>query len=129
VEITIALMVACALLFAVGRLIKHKFDRLAVVLQVAAAWGAVNFLDANFPTDEERFGYGCPWKWQYDPAYRPKKQADSQNAVTPHGQWQFDSQALLKDLAVGMGILLIAMIGNEVWQRSQGNRSKPPNIL
>ena len=127
-QIGISLCIACAVLFLVGRLIKRKYDRLAVMLQVVAAWGVLNFLDTNYPTDSRRFGYGCPLKWQYDPAYRSTPNADQQKAIAPESQWRFDDQALLLDLAIGLGVLVFALVVNEIWQRSQGRRSSPPDF-
>jgi hypothetical protein len=99
------------------------------MLQVIAAWGVLNFLDTNYPTDERRFGYGCPWKWQYDPAYRNTTSARKQDAATPESQWQFDDQSLLLDMAIGVGLLIFALVVNEIWQRSQGRRSSPPDFI
>ena len=81
-----------------------------------------NFLTCNLPIDIQRFGYGCPWKWCYDPGYRHTGWQDDQHAVTTFEHWRFDLQAGLLDAGVAVGLIVVWLAANEVWQVSQGRR-------
>lgn len=118
----VLLFVGCMSVVLLGYRLKR--DRIGVMLQVLGIWCFFNFLESNYPTDMKHFGYGCPFKWQYDPAYRNAgEMAEQQRAVSPKSQWKFDDTALLWDIAIGVGLLALALIVNEIVQISNGNRA------
>jgi hypothetical protein len=122
VAFMILLFVGCMSVVLIG--FRLKRDRIGVVLQVLGIWCFFNFLESNLPTDTQRLGYGCPFKWQYDPAYRNTRVfAEQQRAVSLKSQWKFDEKALIWDILIGLGLLGIALIVNEIVQISNGNRA------
>jgi hypothetical protein len=118
----IALFAGFCLFMWVARRIER--DRWAIGLQAIGLVVFLNALNCHYPTDRERFGYGFPWKWQYDPEFRYTGKRGDKHEVTPQSEWIFDRQALVWDMVVAAGVLGLALVGNELWQISQGNRQK-----
>jgi hypothetical protein len=99
-------------------------DRLAAFawsLAFCLGWNAV---PGSFPTDPERFGYGMPRRFWYDPAYRHKGPWVDQKAETAIEHWRFDRRAGLIDLAAAAAVIALGMVLNEVWQTAHGRRPR-----
>lgn len=120
----LSLMVGVMLWLQLTRRLRR--DRLAVVLAVLGYGVFLNGLTVNFPTDWHHFGHGFPWTWYYDPGYVHTGRSVDQRAVTPYRDWRFNEQALLWEVGVWFGILVVCLVSNEVWQHSQGNRPRRP---
>ena len=107
-------------------------DRRATFLYALALCLFLNALTCNYPTDVERFGYGFPWKWCYDPGYRHTGLARDQHAVTPFAGWEYDVGAGALDLLAAVVVIGMWLGVNELWQISHGGRppkeSKPDAI-
>jgi hypothetical protein len=119
--LAVVMLIACVVIAIVGNRLKR--DRLGIVLQVLGIWGFANFFESNYPTDYRYYGYGCPFKWEYDPAFRYTGELNDLHAVTPQSHWKFDGMALFWNMAIGVGVLVVALIINEWVQISNGNRS------
>lgn len=116
----LSLMIGLALWLQLMRRLRR--DRLATVLAVVVYGVFLNAIAVNFPTDMHHFGHGFPWTWNYDPGYVHTGRSVDQRPVTPYADWQFNEQALLWDFGVWLGVLVVCLLANEVWQHSHGNR-------
>jgi hypothetical protein len=100
-------------------------DRIAAALSALIICLFLNCLTCNYPTDPDRFGYGFPWKWCYDPGWRSadgREPPQHARAVTPFGGWSYDIRAAALDAGLALAVIGAWLLVNELLQRSRGNR-------
>ena len=121
--VAVGLMAGLAILIKVTRGMAN--DRLALSLRLLGIAIFLNGLESNYPTDVNRYGFGFPRKFAYDPAYVHTGKKRNKHAVLPYDHWRRDQTALAINLATLLIIGGVAMAGNEIVQRSRGNRPDP----
>ena len=100
-------------------------DRIAAALSAVVFCLFFNSLTCTYPTDADRFGYGFPWKWCYDPNISSADWLDAPHhagAVTPFGSWRYDMVAGVLDAGIAVAIIGVWLLANELLQISRGNR-------
>ena len=100
-------------------------DRIAAAISAGIYCVFFNSLTCNYPTDPDRFGYGFPWKWCYDPNISSADWLNAPHhagAVTPFGNWRYDILAGMLDAGIAVAFIGAWLLANELWQISRGNR-------
>ena len=100
-------------------------DRIVAALSAAIYCLFFNSLTCVYPTDPDRFGYGFPWKWCYDPGIGAadwKNAPHHAHAVMPFSSWRYDMLAGVLDAGIAVAFIGGWLLANELWQISRGNR-------